>query len=35
MNEEAGNPKKQHCDGLVYESVELVEKILKDKGIIE
>ncbi|MBR3211701.1 MAG: C_GCAxxG_C_C family protein [Firmicutes bacterium] len=35
MNEEAGNPKKQHCDGLVYESVALVEKILKDKGIIE
>ena len=35
MNEEAGNPKKPHCDGLVYESVALVEKIIKERGIID
>ena len=34
MNEEAGKEKKPHCDGLVYENVELVERILKERGYI-
>ncbi|MDO4343818.1 MAG: C-GCAxxG-C-C family protein [Eubacteriales bacterium] len=34
MNKEAGREKKPHCDEMVYECVELVEEILKDKGIL-
>ena len=33
-NKELGGDKKAHCDGLVYECVSLVEKILKEKGKI-
>lgn len=31
MNREAGMPQKQHCDGMVYECTELVEKILAER----
>ena len=31
MNKEAGGKKKPHCDGMVYEAVELVEKILDER----
>ena len=33
-NEAKGNTQKPFCDGLVVESVALVEKILKEKGKI-
>ena len=29
-----GIPRKAHCDGLVYELVEITEDILKERGII-
>ena len=29
MNKEKGGEKKPHCDAMVYESVELVEKIIE------
>lgn len=32
MNKEAGKEKKPHCDGMVYECVDLVEDILREKG---
>ena len=32
-NAEKGLPKKPHCDAMVYEVVDLVETILKEKGI--
>lgn len=35
MNSEAGNPKKPHCDAMVYESVALVEEILRREGKIK
>ena len=35
MNMETGTPQKEHCDGMVYEMVELTEQILKEKGILE
>ena len=31
-NKELGREKKPHCDGLVFECVSLVEKILKEHG---
>lgn len=34
INKEKGGTQKPHCDGMVYECVELVETMLKDKGII-
>ena len=33
-NAAKGLPKKPHCDGMVYESVELAERLLKEKGKI-
>ncbi len=33
-NEAQGNEQKPFCDGLVQESVSLVEKILKERGLI-
>lgn len=33
-NESRGNEQKPFCDGLVQESVSLVEAILKDRGLI-
>lgn len=34
VNSQKGNPKKPHCDGMVYELVELTEEILREKGKI-
>ena len=31
-NKELGGEKKPHCDGLVFECVSLVEKILREQG---
>lgn len=31
INAEKGLPKKPHCDGMVYEVVDLVEELLKEK----
>lgn len=33
-NAELGNPRKPHCDAMVYEAVELVEQILRELGKI-
>jgi len=33
-NAETGLPRKPHCDGMVYEAVELVEEILRAEGKI-
>ncbi|MBE6122927.1 MAG: C_GCAxxG_C_C family protein [Solobacterium sp.] len=33
-NAAKGLPKKPHCDGMVYESVELAERLLKERGKI-
>jgi len=33
-NAQAGGDKKTHCDTLVYEMVEYLEKLLKEKGKI-
>lgn len=33
-NAKAGLPKKQHCDGMVYEAVKVTEKILREQGKI-
>lgn len=33
-NEEKGLPKKPHCDGIVFEVVNIVEDILKEKGLL-
>ena len=30
VNEDAGKPKKPHCDGLVYEMIKEIEKILAE-----
>ena len=35
VNAERGGERKPHCDALVYEMVEFVEGILKEKGKIE
>ena len=35
VNAEKGLPKKPHCDGMVYEAVELTEKILREQGKID
>lgn len=35
VNAEQGGERKPHCDALVYEMVEYVEGILKEKGKIE
>jgi hypothetical protein len=32
MNKERGGERKPHCDGMVYEAAELVEKILEERG---
>ena len=34
-NAAAGGQRKPHCDALVYEMVEYVEKVLKEKGRVE
>ena len=34
-NAEAGNEKKPHCDGLVYECIAVVEDMLREKGKIK
>lgn len=34
-NKAEGRPQKEHCDGMVYESVALVEKILAERGCIQ
>lgn len=34
INKEQGGEKKAHCDAMVYECVELVEEILKEKGLL-
>ena len=31
VNAEKGCPKKEHCDGMVYEAVSIVENILKSR----
>ena len=31
MNKEKGGKQKPHCDGMVYEATELVEKILEER----
>ena len=34
VNTKKGNPRKQHCDGMVYELVGLTEQILRERGKI-
>lgn len=34
VNSEAGGQRKPHCDALVYEMVEYVENILKERGLV-
>lgn len=34
-NAKKGLPKKPHCDSMVYEAVELTERILKEHGLTE
>jgi C_GCAxxG_C_C family probable redox protein len=34
VNSQKGNPKKPHCDDMVYELVELTEEILRKNGKI-
>ena len=34
VNAEAGGQRKPHCDALVYEMVQYVENVLKEKGRI-
>ena len=34
-NKALGGDKKSHCDALVYECVELVEKMLRERGKID
>ena len=34
-NAKTQTPKKEHCDGMVYELVEMTERILREKGKIE
>ena len=31
MNKERGGQKKTHCDGMVFEAVEILEELLNDK----
>lgn len=33
LNAETGGDKKQHCDAMVFEAVEIVEDILKRNGL--
>ena len=35
VNARKGTPKKEHCDGMVYELVELTEEILRQQGKID
>lgn len=35
INMEQGREKKPHCDDMVYECVDLVEQILRERGKIE
>ena len=35
MNADTGIPNSQHCDGMVFELVELTEQILREHGKIE
>lgn len=30
----AGVPRKTHCDGLVFEMVDVTEKLLREKGVL-
>ena len=34
VNAEKGLPKKPHCDGMVYQAVEITERILRENGKI-
>lgn len=34
INKEQGGEKKPHCDAMVYECVELVETMLREKGLL-
>lgn len=34
-NAKTGTPKKVHCDGMVFEAVEIVADILKNRGLME
>ena len=34
MNAEKGLEKKPHCDALVFQAVELVETVLRERGVI-
>jgi C_GCAxxG_C_C family probable redox protein len=35
INKEQGGEKKPHCDGMVFECVQLLEEILQKKGLIK
>ena len=35
LNEQRGNPKKPHCDALVYECIRLCEEMLRERGKLE
>ena len=34
MNEALGREKKPHCDALVYESIEILEDLLRERGLL-
>lgn len=34
-NKEKGEDKKTHCDNMVYESINIVTDILKEKGVLK
>ncbi|MGN0362402.1 MAG: C-GCAxxG-C-C family protein [Bilifractor sp.] len=34
VNKEKGGSRKEHCDGMVYESVSLLEQMLQERGLI-
>lgn len=35
LNEQRGNPKKPHCDALVYECIRLCEEMLRERGKLQ
>ena len=35
INREQGGNKKEHCDGMVFECVQLVEELLRERGKIK
>ncbi|MDD6435088.1 MAG: C-GCAxxG-C-C family protein [Clostridiales bacterium] len=35
VNDAKGGTRKAHCDGMIFESVEIVENILRENGIIK